>query len=158
MDTVAPVHEKILPFYDIHEAKVEAIFKCCGRVDPPDDTQLGSQAIAHRVTRTASPWTNGFIERFHWTLQDEFLAKAFSERWYDSIAASVRLKQPSGSVVKQRFKVRQPRLQLTREHLGQCIKDDDRVGLGVASGHRANASQNTLVHQVQIIIGRKQPF
>jgi IS30 family transposase len=41
--------------------------------------------IEHRVTRPASPWTNGFVERFHRTLKDEFFAKAFREKWYDSL-------------------------------------------------------------------------
>jgi transposase InsO family protein len=37
------------------------------------------------VTRPASPWTNGFVERFHRTLKDEFFAKAFREKWYESV-------------------------------------------------------------------------
>jgi hypothetical protein len=64
MDAVALVHEKILPFYDMHEVKVEAILtdggrEYCVRADHLDELDLGSQDIEHRVTRPASPWTNG---------------------------------------------------------------------------------------------------
>lgn len=91
MDAVALVHEKILPFYDSHGVTVEAILtdggkEYCGRADKHlFELYLGSQNIEHRVTRPASPWTNGFVERFHRTLKDEFFAKAFREKWYTSI-------------------------------------------------------------------------
>lgn len=88
---VALVHEKILPFYDEHEIRVQAILtdggrEYCGRPDNHFyELYLGAQNIQHRVTRPASPYTNGFVERFHRTLKDEFFAKAFREKWYDSI-------------------------------------------------------------------------
>jgi transposase InsO family protein len=91
MDAVALVHEKVLPFFDSNEVKVEAILtnggrEYCGRADRHFyELYLGSQNIEHRVTRPASPWTNGFVERFHRTLKDEFFAKAFREKWYDSL-------------------------------------------------------------------------
>jgi transposase-like protein len=46
---------------------------------------LGAQGIEHRTTRPASPYTNGFVERFHRTLKDEFFAKVFREKWYSSL-------------------------------------------------------------------------
>ena len=91
MDALALVHEKILPFYDSHDVTVGAILtdggrEYCGRADKHlYELYLGSQNIEHRVTRPASPWTNGFVERFHRTLKDEFFAKAFREKWYDSV-------------------------------------------------------------------------
>jgi len=91
MDSVALVHEKILPFYDQYEVKVAAILtdggrEYCGRQDGHlYELYLGSQNIEHRVTRPSSPWTNGFVERFHRTLKDEFFAKAFREKWYESV-------------------------------------------------------------------------
>lgn len=88
---VALVHEKIIPFYDKHGIHVQAILtdggrEYCGRPDNHFyELYLGAQNIEHRVTRPASPYTNGFVERFHRTLKDEFFAKAFREKWYDSI-------------------------------------------------------------------------
>jgi hypothetical protein len=87
MDVLTLVHEKILPFYDMHEVKVGAILtyggrECCGRADHLDELHLGSQDIEHRVTRPASPRTNGFVERSQKTLKDEIFAKAFREKWY----------------------------------------------------------------------------
>jgi len=35
--------------------------------------------------KTTSPWTNGFVERFHRTVKEEFFSKAFREKWYGSI-------------------------------------------------------------------------
>lgn len=93
LDSVALVHERLLPFYDAHGLKLEAILtdggrEYCGTTDGHlFELYLGSQNIEHRVTKPASPWTNGFIERFHRTLKDEFFAKAFREKWYDSIEA-----------------------------------------------------------------------
>jgi len=90
---VALVHEKILPFYDAHGIDVKAILtdggrEYCGRPDNHFyELYLGAQNIEHRVTRPASPYTNGFVERFHRTLKDEFFARAFREKWYDSIEA-----------------------------------------------------------------------
>jgi len=91
MDAVALVHEKIIPFYDSHDITVGAILtdggrEYCGRADQHlYELYLGSLNIEHRVTKPASPWTNGFVERFHRTLKDEFFAKAFREKWYNSI-------------------------------------------------------------------------
>jgi hypothetical protein len=91
IDAVALIHEKVLPFYDSHNVTVGAILadggrEYCGRPDQHlFELYLGSQNIEHRVTRPASPWTNGFVERFHRTLKDEFFAKAFREKWYDSL-------------------------------------------------------------------------
>ncbi|MFQ5443019.1 MAG: integrase core domain-containing protein [Nitrospinales bacterium] len=48
---------------------------------------LAAQNIEHRTTRPASPYTNGFAERFHRTLKDEFFAKVFREKWVDSVEA-----------------------------------------------------------------------
>jgi hypothetical protein len=68
MDALALVHEKILPFYDSHNVVVGAILtdggrEYCGRADKHlYELYLGSQNIEHRVTRPASPWTNGFVE------------------------------------------------------------------------------------------------
>lgn len=93
---VALVHEKIIPFYDEQGIPVQAILtdggrEYCGRPDNHFyELYLGAQNIEHRVTRPASPYTNGFVERFHRTLKDEFFAKVFREKWYDSIESLQR--------------------------------------------------------------------
>lgn len=88
---VALVHEKIFPFYDQLGLPISAILtdggrEYCGRPDQHFyELYLGSSNIEHRVTRPASPYTNGFVERFHRTLKDEFFAKAFREKIYTSL-------------------------------------------------------------------------
>lgn len=87
---VALIHEKVLPFYDEQSIRIQAILtdqgrEYCGRADSHlYELYLGAQGIEHRMTKRASPWTNGFVERFHRTLKDEFFAKAFREKWYES--------------------------------------------------------------------------
>jgi len=89
--SVALVHEKIMPFYDGLGISVSAVLtdggrEYCGRPDQHFfELYLGSLNIEHRVTRPASPYTNGFAERFHRTLKDEFFAKAFREKIYSDI-------------------------------------------------------------------------
>jgi len=84
--SVALMHEKALPFYDAIGIKLGAILtdggrEYCGRPDRHFfELYLGSLDIEHRVTRPASPYTNGFVERFHRTVKDEFFAKAFREK------------------------------------------------------------------------------
>jgi hypothetical protein len=91
INSVALVHEKILPFYDKIGVSVAAILtdrgrEYCGREDGHIfELYLGAQNIEHRRTRPASPYTNGFVERFHQTLKNEFFAKAFREKWYHSL-------------------------------------------------------------------------
>lgn len=88
---VAILHEQVLPFYDRHQIAVKAILTDCGReyTGRADrhmyELYTGSQGIEHRTTRPASPYTNGFAERFHQTLKNEFFAKKFREKWYRSL-------------------------------------------------------------------------
>ncbi|HET9869149.1 MAG TPA: integrase core domain-containing protein, partial [bacterium] len=51
----------------------------------PFEVYLGAQGIEHRTTRPASPFTNGFVERFHRTLKDEFFGKVFREKFYTDL-------------------------------------------------------------------------
>lgn len=89
--SVALVHEQILPFYDELKLPVQTILtdngrEYCGRSDRHlFELYLGAQSVDHRTTKTASPWTNGFVERFHRTVKDEFFAKAFRSKWYKSV-------------------------------------------------------------------------
>lgn len=89
--SVALIHERVIPFYDSLGISLGAILTDCGReyCGRPDqhffELYLGSQNIEHRTTRPASPYTNGFAERFHRTLKDEFFAKVFREKIYGSV-------------------------------------------------------------------------
>lgn len=89
--SVAILHEQVLPFYDRHNVAVKAVLTDCGREYTGRADQhayelyTGAQDIVHRTTRPASPYTNGFAERFHQTLKNEFFAKVFREKWYTSL-------------------------------------------------------------------------
>jgi transposase len=89
--SAALLHEKVLPFYDELGTRVQSVLTDCGReyCGKPEqhvfELYLGAQGIEHRTTRPASPYTNGFVERFHRTLKDEFFAKVFREKWYSSL-------------------------------------------------------------------------
>lgn len=88
--SVALLHEKVLPFYDAMGLGLQTVLTDCGReyCGRQDghffELYLGSMSIEHRTTRPASPFTNGFVERFHRTLKDEFFSKAFREKIYGS--------------------------------------------------------------------------
>jgi transposase InsO family protein len=88
---VALLHERVVPFYDSLGINLGSVLTDCGReyCGRPDshffELYLGSLNIEHRKTRPASPYTNGFAERFHRTLKDEFFAKAFREKIYGSL-------------------------------------------------------------------------
>ena len=89
--SVALVHERIVPFYESIGVPLRAILTDCGReyCGRPDshyyELYLGSINVEHRTTRPASPYTNGFAERFHRTVKDEFFSKVFREKVYSSV-------------------------------------------------------------------------
>lgn len=91
IESVALVHERILPFYDGLGISVGAILTDCGREycgkagQHPFEVYLGAQGIEHRTTRPASPYTNGFAERFHRTLKDEFFSRVFRQKMYSTV-------------------------------------------------------------------------
>ena len=90
---VAIMHNDVLPFYQEKGLKVEAVLtdngrEFCGREDRhPYELYLALNEIEHRRTRVRRPFTNGFVERFNRTLLDEFLRKAFREKFYESVEA-----------------------------------------------------------------------
>lgn len=89
--SVALLHEKVVPFFDEQGLALKTVLTDCGReyVGRPDqhpfELYAGAMSIEHRTTRPASPFTNGFVERFHQTLKNEFFAKVFREKWYTSL-------------------------------------------------------------------------
>ena len=51
----------------------------------PYELYLAINDIAHRRTEVRSPETNGFCERLHRTIQDEFFTSAFRRTLYESV-------------------------------------------------------------------------
>ena len=51
----------------------------------PLELYLAIQQIQHRRTDIGSPETNGFCERFHRTVKEEFYAVAFRKTFYESL-------------------------------------------------------------------------
>lgn len=88
---VAVVHNDVLPFYQARELPVSAILTDNGREDcgterHPFELYLALNDIEHRRSKVKSPKTNGFVERFQRTVQDEFLSVTFRQKLYTSVA------------------------------------------------------------------------
>lgn len=88
---VALVHNDLLPFYRAHELPLTNILtdnghEFCGQAAHPFELYLALNDITHRTTRVRHPQTNGFVERFHQTIQHEFFALKFRETLYTSVA------------------------------------------------------------------------
>ena len=92
----ALLHNDVLPFYQQHKVPVQAILtdngrEFCGSENHlethPFEVYLLLNDISHRRTRVRSPQTNGFVERFHRTLQEEFFAMQLRKTLYESVEA-----------------------------------------------------------------------
>lgn len=92
----ALLHNDVLPFYQEHQVQVESILtdngaEFCGSASKPEqhpyELYLLLNDVAHRRTRIKSPQTNGFVERFHRTLQEEFFAVQLRKTLYESVEA-----------------------------------------------------------------------
>ena len=89
---VAVLHNDVLPFYAELELPVSAILtdngrEFCGTERHPYELYLALNDIAHRKTRVGSPRTNGFVERFHGTVLEEFFQPAMRAKLYESVEA-----------------------------------------------------------------------
>lgn len=87
---VAVLHNDVLPTYRSWGLSVEAILtdhgrEFCGTDAHPYELYLRLNDIEHRRTQVRRPQTNGFVERFHRTVKEEFIVKAFRENMYTSI-------------------------------------------------------------------------
>jgi transposase InsO family protein len=84
---VALLHNEVLPFYAERALPGGAILtdngrEFCGTETHPFEFYLALNAVEHRRTRVRSPQTNGFVERFHGTVQEEFFKPALRTRFY----------------------------------------------------------------------------
>jgi len=92
MTAVDVLHDRVLPFYEEHSAEVEHVLtdngrEFCGReLKHHFELFLAISQIRHRRTEVRSPQTNGFCERFHRTIQEEFFATAFRNTLFESVA------------------------------------------------------------------------
>jgi transposase InsO family protein len=90
---VSVLYNDVLPFYREKGIPVGAILtdngrEYCGRENHhPYELLLSMSDIEHRRTRVATPRTNGFVERFHRTVLDEFFRVQFRTNFYESVEA-----------------------------------------------------------------------
>src|SRR5579863_655847 len=89
---VAVLHNDVLPFYAEHGLVVEKILtdngrEFCGTQTHAYEMYLALTDIAHKRTKVRHPYTNGFVERFHRTVKEEFFEVALRETFYESVEA-----------------------------------------------------------------------
>lgn len=92
MTAVDVLHDQVLPAYEAHGVDVERVLTDNGRefcglpLQHPYELYLAINQIEHRRIAPGSPESNGFCERFHRTVQEEFFAVAFRKTTYESVA------------------------------------------------------------------------
>jgi transposase InsO family protein len=92
MTAVDVLNDRVLPFYEEHSVEVEHVLtdngrEYCGReLKHHFELFLTISQIAHRRTEVRSPQTNGFCERFHRTIQEEFFSTTFRNTLYESVS------------------------------------------------------------------------
>ena len=87
---VSLLHNDVLPFYREKEIPVSKVLtdngrEFCGTDSHPFELYLALNDIRHKKTKVRSPRTNGFVERFHRTVLDEFFRQAFRTKLYLSV-------------------------------------------------------------------------
>ena len=91
MTAVDVLHDRVVPFYEGHDTELDHILtdngrEFCGReLQHPLELYLSISQIQHRRTQIGSPETNGFCERFHRTVKEEFFTVAFRKTLYESL-------------------------------------------------------------------------
>ena len=86
---------RVIPFYKIMDVAIERIItdngkeytfhKDSGLAKHRYEAFLKSRAIVHSLTKVRCPETNGYVERFHRTLLDEFFLIAIRKNIYSSL-------------------------------------------------------------------------
>lgn len=87
---VAVVHNEVIPFYQARDISIQAILtdngrEFCGTERPPYELYLALNDIEHRRTKVQRPQTNGFVERFHQTVGNEFFSVTLRQKLYTSV-------------------------------------------------------------------------
>lgn len=86
------LHNDVLPFYADRSLPVNAVLtdngrEFCGTDNHPYELYLALNDIEHRRTRVRTPQTNGFVERFHRTVLEEFFVEALRTTFYETVGA-----------------------------------------------------------------------
>lgn len=90
---VSVLYNDALPFYNEKGLSVSAVLtdngrEFCGReTQHPYELFLSMSDIEHRRTKVKTPRTNGFVERFHRTVLDEFFRVKLRTTLYESVEA-----------------------------------------------------------------------
>ncbi len=89
---VAVLHDDALPFYQGLGVTVGAVLtddgrEFCGTERHPYELDLALNDVEHRKTKVRSPRTNGFVERFHGTVLEEFFRPAMHAKLFESVEA-----------------------------------------------------------------------
>lgn len=80
------------PSYEEREIELAVVLTAngreyCGTDAHPYEVYLALNDMEHRRAKVGRPRTNGFVERFHRTVLDEFFRQGFRETLYESVAA-----------------------------------------------------------------------
>jgi transposase InsO family protein len=90
---VSVLYNDVLPFYQDKGIAVSAVLtdngrEFCGKEEQhPYELFLALSDIDHRRTKIRTPRTNGFVERFHRTVLDEFFRVKLRTTFYESVEA-----------------------------------------------------------------------
>lgn len=84
------LYAAVLPFYEAHQLPLRAILtdngtEFCGTEEHPFENLLFTLGVEHRRTQVKRPQTNGFVERFHRTVLDEFFRVELRKRAYPTL-------------------------------------------------------------------------
>lgn len=87
---VALLHNDVLPQYSDWGIPVTSMLtdngrEFCGTEAHVYELYLALNDIEHRRTRVQHPQTNGFVERFHRTVLEEFFALTLREHFYEAV-------------------------------------------------------------------------
>jgi len=88
----AVLHNDVLPFYAERAIPVAAVLTdngrgFCGTGAHPYELSLALADVEHRRTKVKHPYTNGFVERFHRTVKEEFFELALRETFDEAVDA-----------------------------------------------------------------------
>lgn len=84
------LYGQVAPFYEAHGLKFENVLtdngtEFCGTEDHAFEATLFELKVGHRRTKIKRPQTNGFVERFHRTILDEFFRVELRKRQFSSL-------------------------------------------------------------------------
>jgi len=84
------LYGQVVPFCQAHGLKLGAVLtdngtEFCGNEEHPFEAMLFHLGIEHRRTQVKRPQTNGFVERFHRTILDEFFRVELRRRSFATL-------------------------------------------------------------------------